>query len=101
MTLAREGDRQRGLKEIDGGMRGIRDWLEDISQTQRFSVGRFWDPQRQIRSEIQTTLTMISMPSVDWDKVIASGEWVGKTMEAEVDRSLRSEIYEISRMPDP
>ena len=101
MTLAREGDRQRGLKEIDGGMRGIHGWLEDISQTLRFSVGKHWDPQRQIRSEIQTTLTMISMPSVDWDKVIASGEWVGKTMEAEVDRSLRSEIYEISRMPDP
>ena len=101
MTLAREGDRQRGLKEIDGGMRGIHSWLEDLSETLRFSVGKFWDPQRQIRSEIQTTLAMISMPRVDWDKVIASGEWVGKTMEAEVDRALREEIYEISRMPDP
>ena len=101
MTLAREGDRQRGLKEIDGGMRGIHSWLEDLSETLRFSVGKFWDPQRQIRSEIQTTLAMISMPSIDWDKVIASGEWVGKTMEAEADRALREEIYEISRMPDP
>ena len=100
MTLAREGDRQRGLKEIDGGMRGIHSWLEDISQTQRFSVGKFWDPQRQIRSEIQTTLAMISMPSIDWNKVIASGEWVGKTMEAEADRAQRDEANEFSHLVD-
>jgi tetratricopeptide (TPR) repeat protein len=101
MTLAREGDRQRGLKEIDGGMRGIHGWLEDISQTQRFWVGKHWDPQREIRSEIQMTLAMLSTPSVDWDKVIASGEWIGKTMEAEADRALRSEIFELSHQTDP
>ena len=28
LTLAREGDRQAGLKEIEGGMRGINDWLD-------------------------------------------------------------------------
>ena len=100
MTLAREGDRQRGLKEIDGGMRGIHSWIENIAETQRFSTGKFWDPQRKIRSEIQMTLAMISTPSVDWEKVIASGEWVGKTLEAESDRALRDEIYEISRMPN-
>jgi tetratricopeptide (TPR) repeat protein len=101
MTLAREGDRQRGLKEFDGGIRGIHGWLEEISQTQRFSVGKFWDPQRYIRSEIQITLAMLSTPNLDWDKVIASGEWIGKTMEAEIDRALRDEMYELSRMPDP
>ena len=101
MTLAREGDRQRGLKEIDGGMRGIHGWLEDISQTQRFCVGKHWDPQREIRSEIQMTLAMLSTPSVDWDKVIASGEWIGKTMEAEADRALRSENFDFSHLSDP
>lgn len=101
MTLVREGDRQRGLKEIDGGMRGIHSWIDNIADTQRFSIGKFWDPQRQIRSEIQMTLAMLSTPNVDWDKVVESGEWVGKTVEAESDRALRDEIYEISRMPDP
>src|SRR4030095_2649447 len=28
LTYARTGDRQRGLKEIEGGMRGISDWLD-------------------------------------------------------------------------
>jgi len=101
MTLAREGDRQRGLKEIDGGIRGIQSWIENLAETQRFSTGKFWDPQRYIRSQIQTTLAMISTSSVDLDKVIANGEWIGKTMEAESDRALRDEIHELSRQPDP
>ena len=100
MTLARDGDRQRGLKEIDGGIRGIQGWIDNLAETQRFSAGKFWDPQRYIRSEIQMTLAMLSTPSVDWDKVIASGEWIGKTVEAENDRALRDEIHERSRFPD-
>ena len=100
MTMAREGDRQQGLKEIEGGMRGIHGWLDNISETLRFSTGKFWDPKKEIRSEIGITLAMISKASVDWEKVIASGEWVGKTLEAESDRALRDEIYEISRMPN-
>jgi hypothetical protein len=32
--LAREGDRQRGLKEIEGGMRGVNNWLDYINQAQ-------------------------------------------------------------------
>jgi tetratricopeptide (TPR) repeat protein len=31
LTLAREGDRQRGLKEIEGGMRGINSFLDYIN----------------------------------------------------------------------
>ena len=38
LTLAREGDRQRGLKEIEGGMRGINNWLDYINQAQRYSI---------------------------------------------------------------
>jgi len=49
LTLAREDDRQRGLKEIEGGMRGINSFLDYISQAQRFSIGQYWDPNRDIR----------------------------------------------------
>ena len=46
LTLAREGDRQLGLKEIEGGMRGINSFLDYINQAQRYSIGQFWDPDR-------------------------------------------------------
>jgi tetratricopeptide (TPR) repeat protein len=100
LTLAREGDRQRSLKEISLGMKGIYDWLEDIARTQRFSSGRYWDPKREIRSEIQTTLAMISRPEIDWPKVLQSGDWVGRTMEEEIDRAQRDEDLDRSRQSE-
>ena len=41
LTLVREGDRQRGLKEIESGMRGINNFLDYINQAQRFSIGQY------------------------------------------------------------
>ena len=34
LTLIQEGDRQRGLKEIESGMRGIDSFLDNINRTQ-------------------------------------------------------------------
>ena len=82
LTLAREGDRQRGLEEIESGMRGINSFLDYINQAQRFSIGQYWDPGRDIRSTIQSDLAMISGRDLDWQKLIADTEWLGIRMEA-------------------
>ena len=100
LALARDGDRQRGLKEIEGGLRGMHEWLEYVDQNQGASFGRFWDPGREIRSAIQTDLAMISGRDLDWPKLIAAGEWVGKRMELESDRARRDESMERNREND-
>jgi tetratricopeptide (TPR) repeat protein len=100
LTLARSGDRQRGLQEIEGGMRGIHDWLEWVTQTFRFSFGQFWDPARTIRRAIQTDLAMISSREFDWQNLITEGEWVGKQMEDEIDRARQDEARQLSREND-
>ncbi len=100
LTLARSGDRQRGVKEIEGGMRGIHDWLEWVTQTFRYSFGQFWDPRREIRQAIQTDLAMISGREVDWQRLIAEGEWLGKHMEEEIDLARRDEALQWSRDND-
>ncbi len=82
LTLAAEGDRQRGLKEIEDGMRGINSFLDYINRSQRFSIGQYWDPGRDIRSTIQTNLAMISGKDLDWQQLIADTEWLGIRMEA-------------------
>jgi tetratricopeptide (TPR) repeat protein len=97
LTLAREGDRQAGLKEIEGGMRGINNFLDYISQTQRYSIGQFWDPDRDIRSAIQSDLAMISGRDLDWQRLIADTEWLGIRMEQESDLARRQEAWERSR----
>jgi tetratricopeptide (TPR) repeat protein len=96
LVLARDGDQPRGLKEIEGGMRGIHDWLDYIEQRFGFSYGRFWDPRREIRSEIESDLAMISK-GIDLPKLIANGEWVGRQMEEEIDRARRDEADELFR----
>ena len=91
LTLAREGDRARGLKEIEGGMRGITSFLDYINQAQRYSIGQFWDPDRDIRRAIQSDLAMISAKDFDWQRLIANTEWLGIRMEAESDLARRQE----------
>jgi len=97
LTFAREGDRQRGLKEIESGMRGINDWLNYINQAQRFSIGQYWDPGRAIRSTIQSDLAMISGKDLDWQRLIADTEWLGIRMEQESDLARRQEAEARSR----
>jgi len=91
LTLAREGDRQRGLKEIESGMRGINNFLDYINQAQRFSIGQYWDSGRDIRSAIQANLAMISGKDLDWQRLTANTEWLGLRMEAESDLARRQE----------
>ena len=97
LTLAREGDRQRGVKEIESGMRGINNFLDYINQAQRYSIGQYWDPGRDIRAAIQTNLAMISGKDLDWQRLIADTEWLGIRMEQESDLARRQEAQARSR----
>lgn len=100
LTYARIGDRERGLKEIEGAMRGIHDWLEWVTEEFRFSFGQYWDPARDIRRAIQADLAMISRREFDWQRLIADGELIGKLMEEEIDRARRDESRERDRESD-
>jgi len=97
LTLAREGDRQRGVKEIEAGMRGIHDWLDYVNQAFAFTWGKYWDPGNEIRSQIRTDLAMISARDVDLPQLIAEGEWLGKRMEEESDRARKQQFDEWNR----
>ena len=97
LTLAKEGDRQAGLKEIESGMRGINNFLDYINQAQRYSIGQFWDPDRDIRRAIQNNLAMISGKDLDWQRLTTDTEWLGIRMEEESDLARRQAAYDKSR----
>ena len=97
LTLAREGDRQRGLNEIESGMRGINNFLDYINQAQRFNIGQFWDVDRDIRRAIQSDLAMISGKDVNWQRLTADTEWLGVRMEQESDLARKQEAEENNR----
>ena len=89
LTLARGGDQSRGLKEIQGGLKGLYDWLEYMNYSRPLEA--FWDPLRHIRSEIEKDLAMLSGKDLVWPTLIESAEWVGDEMEKEIDRVRRDE----------
>jgi len=89
LTLARLGDRSQALEEIRSGMQGLYDWLEYMEYGRPFDAS--WDPAREIRSELERNLAMISGKDIDWDKLIASGEWLGTRIEEEVEYVRRDE----------
>jgi len=98
LALARDGDRPTALGELQSGMKGIHDWLDHIEYNTQW--GRFWDPEKKIRSEIENSLAMISAKQVNWEQLTASGEWIGRTMEREIDEARRDEIYDQNRDSD-
>jgi tetratricopeptide (TPR) repeat protein len=100
LTLARSGDRQRGLSEIESGMKGIHAFLDYVNEAHRFSFGQFWDPANAIRFAIQGDLAMISGREFDWQRLIASGERIGQMMEEEGDKARRDEARERARDSD-
>jgi tetratricopeptide (TPR) repeat protein len=94
LVLARDGNRQKGIQELEAGLTGLNDWLNYLEYYH--PDGRFWDPGKRIRSEIGKDLAMISGKDIDWPKLIASGEWIGKKMEEEIDfarQEKKDELY--------
>ncbi len=89
LTLIRQQESDKGVKEFAGGIKGLNDWLEYVATYN--SYGLFWDPRREIRSEIQKNLAMIEGPKMNLETLVANGEWLGKKMEEEIDLARRDE----------
>jgi len=98
LTLARDGDRARGLKEIAGGLGGLAAWFDHLDRYH--PEARFWDPGRKTRAELRRTLKWIEGKEFNWPELIAFGEQLGKKMEEEIDLALRQRRFEEDRDGD-
>lgn len=95
LALARSGDSGRGTKEIEAGMKGIYDWLEYMNRTRPFEA--YWDPLRNIRNQIEKDLAAISSKDFAAESLLANAEWLGKTMEEEIDKVRDDERRQFQR----
>lgn len=95
LAMARNGDQVRGLKEIEAGLKGLGHWLDYIAQYH--ADGRYWDPGRKIRSEIQRQLDLIEGRDFIWEELITSAEWLGREIENEIDEARREKIWDRQR----
>jgi tetratricopeptide (TPR) repeat protein len=89
LTLARAGDDANGFREMERGLKGLHDWIE--YENSRDPVKAFWDPRSEMRKEIGNALAIISEKKPDREKFIASAEWIGQTVEDEIEQVRRQE----------
>ena len=89
ITLMRQGNRERGLKETAAGLQDIYQWLDSIEAN--LPQGIYWDINREIRSEIERILKQMTDGQLIAEQVIETAEWVGNRMEWEIDAARRDE----------
>src|SRR5580765_956862 len=100
LTLARQGETQKALPDIDGGMKGIYDLLNYITDTFRFGYGEYWDPGRGIRSAIEKNRAVMASGKIDWPTLIADGESIALKTEREPDEARQNQRRQQSLLAD-
>jgi len=91
---ASETQLAEGTKELSAALTDIRDQLNFLSGTR---TGVFWDPNKEIWSQIEAALSLLAARQRDWEKILSTGEWVGQRLEEEIDLVRREESEEIRR----
>jgi len=92
LVLAQDGDRSRGLKEIEGGLQGISDWYDYVEFYH--PEGRYWDPGKYLRRDIQKQLAALKGSDVrDLSQIAA----LGRAVEIEIDKSNQDRFHDLYR----
>jgi hypothetical protein len=89
LTLAGAGDAANGFREMERGLKGLHDWIEH--ENSRDPVTAFWDPRSEIRKAIGDVVAVISGNKADRQKLIAAAEWIGQSMEDEIEQVRRQD----------
>ena len=92
LVLAQDGDRPRGLKEIEGGLQGISDWYDYVEFYH--PEGRYWDPGKYLRREIQKQIAALKGSDVRDLRQIAS---LGRDIEREIDKANEHRFHDLYR----
>jgi len=87
LTLLRNGDRERGRKEVEGGLKAIDDTLEYINMDR--VTGFYCDPRMEIRGAVKKTLAA----KLDNAQLAIAAERIGIDFDEEIDRARRDEAH--------
>ncbi len=72
LTEARLDDRKAATTDIQGGLKGMGEFLNYIINTFQNSFGSFWDQNGSLRKSIAANLAIISSGNVDWSTLISN-----------------------------
>jgi len=95
LTLMRMGDRQKGVEDLQAGMKGVAQFINYVTEVFRYQIGQYWDPGYTLRNAVQRTLVAASGGNIDWQQLIADAEWIGMNFEQEPDRANFQQIQDL------
>jgi tetratricopeptide (TPR) repeat protein len=98
LTLLRTGDRTRGLKQTEMGLKSLYKWIDFLNSSRPYFA--FWDPNAEIRKEIDKVLAMIPDERTEPKEIFESVEWIGQRMEEEIDKVRADERRQFQRELD-
>jgi tetratricopeptide (TPR) repeat protein len=99
LALLREGSRDQGRRETESGLRGIYSGIEHIANGNT-DIANYWDPGKQIRSEIQRTLALASSGKLSEGELISSAEWIGRNLDGEIEKAQSQQKRDTQRRGD-
>jgi tetratricopeptide (TPR) repeat protein len=85
IAMLKTGDRERGRKEIEVGLKTIDDTLEYFAEDRVYGI--FWDPGMEIRNDIRQSLGA----KLDDTQLAMAGERIGRQFDEEIDKARRDQ----------
>ena len=89
LTLLSNRNESRGQIDLQNALQSLHDWIENILTSR--SAEAYWDPNKQIRSEIKKTFALMTETRGDQTQILTSAEWLGAEVEEEIERVRRVE----------
>ena len=85
IAMLKTGERERGRKEAEDGLRAMDDTLEDIAEDRVY--GFYWDPGMEIRNDIRKSLAA----KLNDGQLTMAGERIGRQFDEEIDKARRDQ----------
>ncbi len=85
IAMLQTGERERGRKEAEDGLRAIDDTLEYIAEDRVY--GFYWDPGMEIRNDIRKSIAA----KLDDAQLTMAGERIGRQFDEEIDKARRDQ----------
>jgi len=95
LVLAQDGDRARGLREIEAGLKGVSDWYDWVEYYHM--EGRWWDPGKYLRQAIQKQIAALKGGDGAGQDLIQNGAYLGREIEMEIDKSRQHKLLDLYR----
>lgn len=77
----------QGQGELQSALQSLHAWIENILTSR--SAEAYWHPNKQIRSEIENTLAL--MTDGERAQILTNADWLGAEVEAEIERVRRED----------